>query len=103
MKHLLHRKTPVLADSELFTWQKKVYAIVIQEPDDRIIYYKYDQGNTEKSQLVKKLVMEYEAFSLDGSKTNMALYDNGFLQQKGVLPSCDCNRHSTITKFKMVK
>ena len=86
MKHLLHRKTPVLDDSELFAWQKRVCDTVIQTPDDRIIYYKYDQGNTGKSQLVKKLVMEYEALSLDGSKTNMAYTIMDFYNKKGFFP-----------------
>ena len=86
MKHLLHRRTPVLDDSELFEWQKRVCATVIQEPDDRIIYYKYDQGNTGKSQLVKKLVMEYEALSLDGSKGNMAYTITDYYNKKGFYP-----------------
>jgi len=86
MKHLLHRKTPVLDDSELFAWQKRVCDTVIQEPDDRIIYYKYDQGNTGKSQLVKKLVMEYEALLLDGSKSSMAYTIMDFHNKKGFYP-----------------
>ena len=86
MKHLLHRRTTVLHDSELFEWQKRVCNIVVEEPDDRIIYYKYDQGNTGKSQLVKKLVMEYEALSLDGSKTNMAYTIMDFFNKKGFYP-----------------
>jgi hypothetical protein len=101
VKHLLHRKTPVLRDSELFEWQKKVCDIVVQEPDDRIIYYKYDAGNTGKSQLVKKLVMEYEGLSLDGSKSSMAFH-NRLFQKKRILPTCTLNRHSTISKRKMV-
>ena len=86
MKHLLHRKTKVLHESELFEWQKKVCDIVVQEPDDRIIYYKYDAGNTGKSQLVKKLVREYEGLSLDGSKSNMAFTITDYFKKKGYYP-----------------
>jgi hypothetical protein len=49
MKHLLYRIISVLHDSELFARQKRVCDTVIQEPDERIIYYNYNGGNTGKS------------------------------------------------------
>jgi len=75
-----------LKDEDLFSWQKKVCENILQVPDNRIIYYKYDSGNTGKSQLVKKLVMEYEALSLDGSKGDMAYTISSYRKSKGYYP-----------------
>jgi hypothetical protein len=86
MDHLLNRRPIVLKDKDLFLWQKKVCDIVIQEPDDRIIYYKYDSGNTGKSQLVKKLVMEYEALSVDGAKGDITYTISAYHKSKGYYP-----------------
>lgn len=86
MKHLLYRQTPVLKDEELFNWQKRVCDICIKEPDDRIIYYKYDSGDTGKSHLVRKLVLEYEALAIDGGKSNMAYNIMDYFKKRGYYP-----------------
>jgi hypothetical protein len=86
MEHLLRRRVDVLRDDELFQWQRRVCDAAIQEPDDRIIFYKYDDGNTGKSQMVKKLVKEYEALAIDGAKGNMAYSIIDYFNKRGYYP-----------------
>ena len=85
-KHLLSRKPEVLKDGDLFEWQRRVCNIAQTIPDDRIIYWKYDSGNTGKSQLVSKLVSEYEALLVDGSKTNIAYNVVDYHNKRGYYP-----------------
>ena len=85
-KHLLNRRPQTLKDEELFDWQRRVCEIASTIPDDRIIYWKYDAGNTGKSQLVNKLIDEYEALLVDGSKTNIAYNIVDFYNKKGYYP-----------------
>ena len=49
----MNRRPETLKDKDLFAWQKRVCDIAGTIPDDRIIYWKYDSGNTGKSQLVE--------------------------------------------------
>ena len=86
VKHLLHRKVEVLRDEDLFEWQRKVCNIAVTQPDDRIIYYKYDSGNTGKSQLVKKLIKEFEALIVDGNKNSMTYSILDYYKTRGHYP-----------------
>lgn len=85
-KHLLNRRPESLKDEELFDWQRRVCQIASTVPDDRIIYWKYDSGNTGKSQLVNKLIDEYEALLVDGSKTSIAYSIVDYEKRKGYYP-----------------
>lgn len=85
-QHLLHRRVRVLTDEELFVWQRGVCDICVQEPDDRIIYYKYDDGNTGKTQLVLKLAKEYDALVIDGNRGQMAYSIMDYFKKRGYYP-----------------
>jgi hypothetical protein len=58
----------------------------VQEPDDRIIYYKYDDGNTGKTQLVLKLAKEYDALVIDGNRGQMAYSIMDYFKKRGYYP-----------------
>lgn len=59
-------KWPVKTIQKLRPWQQEVWDLTETEPDDRSIYWYYDDGNNGKTQLCKKLVYEKDACLTDG-------------------------------------
>lgn len=55
----LYRELPVVREMELYPWQKMVWDLTMELPDDRVVYWFYDQmGGAGKSYLVKKMCEE---------------------------------------------
>lgn len=60
---------PIKIIQELRPWQKNIENIVLSEPDDRTIYWFWeDIGNIGKSALVKYLVVKYNCLFCQGGK-----------------------------------
>jgi len=60
---------PIRIIDSLYKWQKSIEDIYLQEPDDRSIYWFWDEeGNIGKSSFVKYMVVKYGACFCDGGK-----------------------------------
>jgi len=60
---------PVKIIENLYPWQLDIETIFLQEPDDRKIYWFYDEnGNIGKSAFVKYMVVKHKCLFCDGGK-----------------------------------
>lgn len=60
---------PIKIISELYPWQKEIEDIYHTEPDDRKIYWFYDEtGNIGKSALIKYMIVKYGVLYCSGGK-----------------------------------
>lgn len=65
-------KKPVKIIKELYPWQKSLEALVTSEPDDRSIYWIYEEkGGVGKTQFCKYLAMKYDAVPIEGKKNDI--------------------------------
>lgn len=63
-----------LKECDLYNWQKKIEDLIKERPDDRSIYWIWDpMGKNGKSQLVKRLVIEYDCLLITGGKKSDVL------------------------------
>lgn len=68
-KIVIPEKLKYLKKEDLYIWQRKVEDIILEKPDDRTIYWIWDPvGGNGKSQLVKRLVIEYDCLLITGGK-----------------------------------
>lgn len=66
------RQPKILSDDDLYEWQQKIYDICKGEPDDRSIYWIFeDKGNVGKTQLAKKLSHDLGAVPVEGKKNDI--------------------------------
>lgn len=60
---------PIKIINNLYSWQQKIEAIYLTEPDDRKIYWFWEPvGNIGKSAFVKYMVVKYNCLFCDGGK-----------------------------------
>lgn len=60
---------PVKIISELYDWQKKIEEIYLTEPDDRKIYWYWeDEGNVGKSAFIKYMIVKHQILFCSGGK-----------------------------------
>lgn len=60
---------PIKIISNLYDWQKKIENIYLTEPNDRTIYWFWEnKGNIGKSAFVKYMVVKHKALFCDGGK-----------------------------------
>jgi hypothetical protein len=60
---------PVRVISELYPWQKEIESIYLTEPDNRSIFWFWEEkGNVGKSAFVKYMIVKYKALYCDGGK-----------------------------------
>lgn len=78
------RQPKVLTKDQLYGWQKAIVKICDEEPDDRTIYWVWDNGNYGKTSLAKYIFTNYKCLFVNGKgndiKCSIALYyeKNGF-------------------------
>lgn len=62
-----NEKIKTISREQMYEWQKDVLTHVEEEPDDRIIYYYWDEeGSTGKSALCKYICVNYPALIVSG-------------------------------------
>lgn len=69
----------ILAEENLFPWQRDIIDIINQPPDDRKIYWYWGDTNIGKTTFCKYLSLKYGAIPLSGKAADMK---NGVLQYK---------------------
>lgn len=76
-KYTIYRLTAprdlvVLTYEKLYQWQKDIVDIINKNPDNRTIYWYWDEiGNVGKSALAKHLCFYNDAFVIDGKKADI--------------------------------
>ena len=73
-----------------YTWQKKVYDIVMKPPDDRTIHWFYERhGNRGKSALCKYLCVHHNTLCVSGKATDcFYAIQQWMLKHNGCAPDC---------------
>lgn len=62
----------ILKEEHLYSWQKRLLAIILEEPDDRKIYWVWEPvGKTGKTTFCKFLSARYQAILLTGKAGDM--------------------------------
>nr|UOF83117.1 rep protein [Cressdnaviricota sp.] len=62
----------ILSDDKLYNWQKKVIEIIKEEPDDRKIYWFWEEkGCAGKTTFCKYLTSKYGAVPIEGKKNDI--------------------------------
>lgn len=62
----------ILAESQLYDWQKDIIKIIEKEPDDRKIYWYWEpNGNMGKTTFSKYLSSKYGAIPVEGKKNDI--------------------------------
>lgn len=60
---------PIKIITNLYDWQKKIEKIYLEEPDDRRVYWFYDEsGNIGKTAFIKYMVVTYKCLFCSGGK-----------------------------------
>ena len=78
---------PLRLITDLRPWQQSIVDIVGQEPDDRTVYWYWDEkGNTGKSALCKLLVAKHDAIICGGKATDMKYLIVKYREKHGVWP-----------------
>lgn len=68
----LKRRACSLEEAMLFDWQKNVIEIIKNDPDDRTVYWIWEEvGKTGKSTFCKYLSEKYNAIPLEGKKNDI--------------------------------
>jgi len=61
-----------LDPSKLYTWQREIEQIILQEPDDRTIYWYWEEiGNVGKTTFSKYLSVKHGAVPIEGKKNDI--------------------------------
>lgn len=77
----------VLSEDKLFKWQLKIIDILKEEPNDRNIYWFYDEeGNCGKSVFSKFLVIKHDALVLSGKASDMKYAISEYINKYGYGP-----------------
>lgn len=75
--------------SELYQWQKNIIDIISNEPDDRKIYWFYEEtGNVGKSALCKYIVHHHQGLICSGKASDMKYMIVKYIEKHGVPPEC---------------
>lgn len=78
---------PIKVIKELYDWQKDLVDIVSKDPDDRTIYWIWDQdGNKGKSAFAKYLVVNHDAIILSGKGNDCKYGIVKYCENNGVYP-----------------
>lgn len=78
---------PLRLITDLRPWQQDIMDIVRQEPDDRTVYWYWDEkGNTGKSALCKLLVAKHDALICGGRAADMKYMIVKYHEKHGVYP-----------------
>lgn len=68
----INKVTDPLEGKEYYPWQKDIINIISKQPDDRSIYWYWEEnGNVGKSAFCKHLVLKYDAQYVLGKKTDI--------------------------------
>lgn len=85
-----------LDDKSLYKWQKDLLDILVKEPDERHIYWYWeDQGNVGKSAFCKYLAYKKGALMVDGKGADIMKAIDGYVEESGDFPEIiivDCPR-----------
>jgi len=84
----------ILDDYLLFDWEKKILELIQQEPDDRSIYWYWNEkGCNGKTTFTKYLCQKYDAVPLNGKKNDILYLASIFYSKIYVfdLPRCSEN------------
>lgn len=66
------KEIKILDESKFYYYQRELLKIILSEPDDRTIYWLYEEkGNTGKSTFSKYLGFKHNAVILSGNKSDM--------------------------------
>ena len=60
-----------IKQENFFEWQQTAHAILQTEPDERVIYWKFDDGNTGKSAFVKWACVHMGAIMISGKGSDV--------------------------------
>lgn len=72
MKEFSLPQTPIKTITELRPWQQEVEKIILEEPDDRSIYWYYERtGNVGKTAMAKYLCARYDALYVNGKAADV--------------------------------
>lgn len=88
----------VLTENELYWWQACLWELLTQEPDNRLIWWIYDEtGNIGKSAFAKFLCINEKCLVVDGKANDIFCGIAGYKDEKGYYPEIvviDCPRHN---------
>jgi len=83
---------------ELYPWQSYLFSIITQDPDDRTVYWIWEQeGNTGKSAFAKLMCHTYNGLCVSGKSNDIFQGISGYKEETGSYPSMiivDCPRHN---------
>jgi len=83
----LVKKLRVLRVEDLYEWQRKIYDLVLKEPDDRSIIWVYgEEGNNGKSAFCKFLCAKHNALILAGKAADMKYGVIKYIEKHTVAP-----------------
>lgn len=76
-----NRQLKLIKKEEMYKWQQDIIKLVKEEPDDRTIYWFWEEiGNVGKTSLVKYLMYHHNAVLIEGKKNDIlycaAQYDS---------------------------
>lgn len=61
-----------LKEEQLYNWQKEIIEIIKKDPDDRKIYWYWEEkGNMGKTTFAKYLTIKYDAVPIEGKKNDI--------------------------------
>lgn len=93
----LPKPIKLLDITKLYGWQDAMLKVACEEPDDRTIYWIYDEkGNKGKSAFTKLLCAKYNAIMCEGKAADINQALAGYNEAEGVFPDIvcvDCPRH----------
>lgn len=82
----LPKEVRTILKENMYPWQKDVLRIIDEEPDDRTVYWMYEeQGNFGKTSLAKYVCANYKALYLSGKGNDIKYAVSEFLKQNGEL------------------
>lgn len=104
-------KKPIKIISDLKIWQKKIYDIFLEEPDERSIYWFYEsEGNVGKSAIVKYLLVKHKGevcFLTGGKQSDIinVVFNDDFENMKAcVFDLARCNEgHISYSAIESIK
>lgn len=101
VKMPVKRRLPkILREEELFMWQKYTLEICRSEPNNRIIYWKHDVGNTGKSEFVKFLCATMNCVMLTGSAKDIQYGIVQYFEKNAFYPDIICVDLPRSTLFR---
>lgn len=89
---------PIKTIENLYEWQKGILDVLLGEPNDRHIYWLWDEiGNVGKSAFCKYMVVHHDALCVDGKANDIFNGIVNYKEEKGYYPEIilvDCPRHN---------